>query len=760
MGRTMQTARKSTGTASVMVADLDDDAHEHEDSEHFSDDDDSEDFSDEGSDYADSKKKGKPPPAKRAKKSSAAAAKQSSVKSSRKKRSLSLLPAMPLDVLFEVFSLLSPKDIINLSRTSRIFRDILMTRNATSVWKAARERLGAPECPSVMSEPQWAVLLFGNLCQCCGAKGIPKPEFALLRRVCISCKKENFLVEYRFKTRFPDVDPQVLELIPHTNVGAWSHGYARSSRFFWIPDIDAMLRKLAEYEHNLHLRRPGAKKALEDFKDQQIGIVNSIDESKRDREQWWEQFSEGRYNNKQAAIDQRFESIQSKFLELGYTASDVAYIRMKRECQQPALLTDRIWKRILPILEPTVLERKRERLERDLKNIKAGRRTIVHNLYQDYQKTLMPAEWKYLPRTLDICTLSPFAEVLDSAADVTVTPGDFEDAFEKLPEILADNSLARKAHARNLLQTPAAAILSGPTAPEPGEIIEGHLEASSTSSQADDGALDLATAVFTCRESPCASYGTPESCLFGWDDVAQHHCKSDLGSTTYYWNNVHFDFTYGPPDIAFSVLGSAIAAVVVRAVGLDESIATVAEVDAKAEDIRFGCSVCAPIKRDGASWTKAGYTWRRFVSHCTARKHSPDVLVILPPDVVAAVKTREMSNPNRSKDQWTCAHCTVHLGALKLREFVVKHVKTAHGIESPREPDDLFFFERIPPRLAFEAGYPVDPPGSSSWKTIRCLECAGGKPSERERLFDLDGVKNHIGAKHKIKDPVAGIHYR
>ena len=112
---------------------------------------------------------------------------QLTAKGSRQKKSLSLLPAIPLDVLFEVkktvyrcysptltcdqlhevFSNLTPMDIIHVSQTSRIFRDTLMKRNATSVWKAARERFGAPECPSTMSEPQWAVFLFGNLCQVC-----------------------------------------------------------------------------------------------------------------------------------------------------------------------------------------------------------------------------------------------------------------------------------------------------------------------------------------------------------------------------------------------------------------------------------------------------------------------------------------------------------------------------------------------------------------------------------------------------------------
>jgi len=39
-----------------------------------------------------------------------------------------------------------------------------------------------------------------------------------------------------------------------------------------------MLRKLAEYQHDVHLRRPGAHQALDDFKTQQIELVTSIHE--------------------------------------------------------------------------------------------------------------------------------------------------------------------------------------------------------------------------------------------------------------------------------------------------------------------------------------------------------------------------------------------------------------------------------------------------------------------------------------------------
>ena len=107
----------------------------------------------------------------------------------------------------------------------------------------------------------------------------------------------SFMVESRFKKQFSDVDPEVLELIPFTNgqyllpcicityliqyeVGGWSHGYRSGSRFFWISDIDAMLQKLAEYQHNIHLRHPGAQKVLEDFKARKMELVADIHEAR------------------------------------------------------------------------------------------------------------------------------------------------------------------------------------------------------------------------------------------------------------------------------------------------------------------------------------------------------------------------------------------------------------------------------------------------------------------------------------------------
>ena len=319
---------------------------------------------------------------------------------------------------------------------------------------------------------------------------------------------------------------------------------------------------------------------------------------------------------------------------MGYIKSDVDWVRGENECQQPALLTDRskravtihpnseglssiqctVWNRICPILEPQILERKRVRLEREMGEIRSARRAIIYTSYQQYQKTLMPSQWKYLPRTLDICAMDPFAAVVNAEPDVAVTASNFEDAFRQLPELISAELDARKLHAHSLLKTLTSANQPACSAAEPGEILDG--EASSSSNSLPPEPLDLATAVFSCQEGSCK-----KSSLFGWDDIAQHHCKLDINlQSNSRWNLNHTlqlveEYQPGLPEMEFNALRSEVSAAVVRAAGLDDKVATVSDMDAKTKDIRFGCSICVPVKRNGI-WKKRGYKWRELVRSC------------------------------------------------------------------------------------------------------------------------------------------------
>ena len=100
----------------------------------------------------------------------------------RLKGRLQALPKMPMDILFEVcmlcllfnvlnlprtkiFSHLQPFDILRLARTNKVFRDLLMNRDSTHIWKAARKNVpDLPEPFPGMSEPAFAKLCFESQC--------------------------------------------------------------------------------------------------------------------------------------------------------------------------------------------------------------------------------------------------------------------------------------------------------------------------------------------------------------------------------------------------------------------------------------------------------------------------------------------------------------------------------------------------------------------------------------------------------------------
>jgi len=55
-------------------------------------------------------------------------------------------------------------DLVNLARTSKALRGVLMSRKSIWVWMVVRRNAGmtkVPDPPKDMSEPAWALLVFG-----------------------------------------------------------------------------------------------------------------------------------------------------------------------------------------------------------------------------------------------------------------------------------------------------------------------------------------------------------------------------------------------------------------------------------------------------------------------------------------------------------------------------------------------------------------------------------------------------------------------
>ncbi|KAI0631516.1 hypothetical protein C8Q77DRAFT_1127302 [Trametes polyzona] len=125
--------------------------------------------------------------------SSAPAAPKKSTTSIRKPRvvsgRLSGMMNVPVDIFLEIVSCLHPRDLLQLARSSKHIRSIILSRKNRSVWRASLQRFrGLPPVPDDMCEPSYAALLFDCLCFTCGVPRVAWHDYAIRLRLCKSCE--------------------------------------------------------------------------------------------------------------------------------------------------------------------------------------------------------------------------------------------------------------------------------------------------------------------------------------------------------------------------------------------------------------------------------------------------------------------------------------------------------------------------------------------------------------------------------------------
>ncbi|KAJ7239805.1 hypothetical protein C8J57DRAFT_1527848 [Mycena rebaudengoi] len=110
---------------------------------------------------------------------------------------------MDLDIVLEILRYLHPLELLQISRTSKAFHELLRFpitdltwRNSFMVEDHPKTRASDPKlppCPSQISGRRWAKLLFSpKICEeCCQCKSSADVDYALLRRVCDTCLDAN-----------------------------------------------------------------------------------------------------------------------------------------------------------------------------------------------------------------------------------------------------------------------------------------------------------------------------------------------------------------------------------------------------------------------------------------------------------------------------------------------------------------------------------------------------------------------------------------
>ncbi|KDN45775.1 hypothetical protein RSAG8_04608, partial [Rhizoctonia solani AG-8 WAC10335] len=128
------------------------------------------------------------------------------------KGKLSGILSLPIEVFVEIMRNLALPDVLSLSRSNKFFRQMLMTRSATTlnIWRGAVEKIpGLPPCPEDLCEPQYAALIYTKYCSMCGTRIVKDMDPYLNVRICKDCVEIHV-------AHFNEVEDELRPFIPES----------------------------------------------------------------------------------------------------------------------------------------------------------------------------------------------------------------------------------------------------------------------------------------------------------------------------------------------------------------------------------------------------------------------------------------------------------------------------------------------------------------------------------------------------------------
>ncbi|CAE6506831.1 unnamed protein product [Rhizoctonia solani] len=359
-----------------------------------------------------------PPPRKRAR-----------TKDNRSKKkeenTVSGISKLPVELFTEIMRELRPVDILNLSRTCKSFRAILMRRSSKPIWNRAAENLPYRflPCPPWLSMPQYVSVVYTNACSACGGKSQRKesksdPEFhpKLLIRLCITCQPIVLIPAGAIPKHLKKlVVVTSVDIFPGPGIDMNNGAHA----------LRAEVQKISR-RYNAKRKRLN-EEAFNAWKRTRSRIIKKY--SKRPHWDLIENIEEDRGRQKDDLKQQFHHGVEQRLKELGWEY-DAFYVKGK-EWQsltyQPRNLTDRIWNNLYSKLQPILQEARSRRLiefplwqqgfllrfwEKKLDDL--GTRVIVHHRHVDTTPKPMgvrlappvfeATDWPYIKQILESCS--------------------------------------------------------------------------------------------------------------------------------------------------------------------------------------------------------------------------------------------------------------------------------------------------------------------------------------------------------------------
>ncbi|CDO76819.1 hypothetical protein BN946_scf185033.g16 [Trametes cinnabarina] len=272
--------------------------------------------------------------------------------------SLKDLPEMPVDILNEIFSYLHPKDLLNLARTSKAFREFLLNKRNVHMWRIARKRdQDIPPIPPFLSEPAYAHLLFSAYCHACGKGPVHKVMWIWFKRYCQAClpkQRKNLRPDTLNRLR----DKKTLETFGWKftdilNVIDFREGryYRVQSNIYHEPQLQQFLQEWNAAE--------SAEARAKVYRRQKAAVVQRQAHAKV-LERWWKRRQDDRSGELDEIRQQRWIDICNRLEQAGWgdeirrlrgTSDGRAELSRVRILHQPVKLTDKAYETVLRELD-------------------------------------------------------------------------------------------------------------------------------------------------------------------------------------------------------------------------------------------------------------------------------------------------------------------------------------------------------------------------------------------------------------------------
>ncbi|KAI0374825.1 hypothetical protein BV20DRAFT_1010494 [Pilatotrama ljubarskyi] len=329
------------------------------------------------------------------------------------------MPNMPLDVLTEIFSVMHPRDVLNLARTSAAFRGFLMSRNSAPFWRAARRTVnGLPDCPPHLSEPEYANLMFFSHCHSCLTTNVHNVIFEFSVRYCRGCK--NWWVQ-----EYGDYHGSVVATLKEST---GNYEDILNLQFVVINDIQRAYyhdREWAELQTSWEAL-PDYDEAGRKYVQDRAAAVRLVKESCDALYAWKDAQVQDRAEELDAIRAERFNTLLEFLMAEGWTEElnmmqpeDYAALTQQQYARRAVKLTPRGWANIRADAHAFMEDVQNRRLAEE-------RRKVLYGRFEEFGALLAshypanslraPAE-DTDPTLIDLAILPFFRDVLDAPGD-------------------------------------------------------------------------------------------------------------------------------------------------------------------------------------------------------------------------------------------------------------------------------------------------------------------------------------------------------